>query len=96
VRVAITARRAASPIRVGTTMRVWGVVRLAKPRKYVSLQGRATRSDVAHAAWRRTDASSRFSFVYRATHPAYPAQVRFPGDATTSVRTAAVSRFTVF
>jgi hypothetical protein len=98
VRVAVSARRAASPIRVGATMRVWGVVRPAKPRKYVSLQESRDSGATWHTLhWRRTDATSRFSFAYRATHRGrILLRVRFPGDAHNLVGTAAVSRFTVF
>ena len=97
VRVAVSARRAVSPIRVGAAMRVWGVVRPAKPRAFVALQeSRDSGATWRTVAWRRTDASSRFSLVYRATHRGrILLRVRYPGDASNLVGTAAVSRFTV-
>jgi hypothetical protein len=97
VRAAVSVRRAVSPIRVGATMRVWGVVRPAKPRAFVALQERRD----SGATWRtitrrRTDASSRFSFVYRATHRGrILLRVWYPGDARNMAGGATVSRFTV-
>jgi hypothetical protein len=98
VRVAVTAHRAASPIHVGATMRVWGALRPVKPRAFVSLQeSRDSGATWRTVVWRRTDASSRFSLVYRATHRGrILLRVRYPGDARNLVGTATVSRFTVF
>ncbi len=97
VRVAVTARRGVSPIRVGSAMRVWGVVRPAKPRALIALQeSRDSGATWRTVSWRRIDASSRFSLVYRATHRGrILLRARYPGDASNLVGTAAVSRFTV-
>jgi hypothetical protein len=97
VRVAVSQRRGASPIRLGDTMRVWGVVRPAKLHAPVVLQetrdSGATWRIVAHI---RTDASSRYSLVYRATHRGIVRlRVRYGGDARNLAGGVLVSAFKV-
>jgi hypothetical protein len=97
VRVAIEAHRGPSPIRRGGAMRVWGLVRPAKPFAHVRLQEtRDAGVTWRTVAWGRTDGRSRFSLVYRATHRGVVRlRVRYAGDSRNLAGGSLVAPFSV-
>jgi hypothetical protein len=98
VRVEVVEHRALSPVPLGGTMSVWGVIKPLKAHVPVLLEESRTEG----ASWRvvartRTDAASHFVFAYRATHRGrILLRVHYLGDARNLGNAHLVARFSVF